>query len=235
MTTKKLQQKQADYDANYWEHDGFSTFENIRHLTLHVGKLVGKLSSYCEAKEHQKSHPDEQLKNEVIPDLLGYALQLSNWLEQDLSKLYAQRIKENKKYFDVEKEKNKRFADSLPDSVKEYGFNFYWDNAKVWRLKAPITQLAVSDLEWHFDVPFLWEGEGKYNLRAREVMEHPDIHRKEYDRMCATNSAYPIDVMENKGRLVILDGLHRLMKAYLNKQTHVQVRIIPRRFIPDIL
>lgn len=235
MTTKKLQQKQANHDASYWDHDGFSTFENIRHLTLHVGKLAGKLSAYCEAKEHKKGYPDDQIKNEVIPDLLSYALQLSNWLGEDLSKLYAKRIKENKKRFDVVKAKNKVFHDSLPDSVKEYGFDFYWDNAKVWCLKASVTQIAVADLEWHFDVPFLWEGEGKYNLCARDVLMHPELHREEYDRVLAANSAHPIDVMENKGRLVILDGLHRLMKAHMNKQTHVQARIIPRRFIPDIL
>lgn len=235
MTTKKLQQKQIDHDAIYWDHDGFTTFENIRHLTLRVGKLVGKLSAYCEAKEQTKGALDDQIKNEVIPDLLSYALQLSNWLEEDLSKLYVKRIKENKKCFDAVRAKNKAFHDSLPDSVKEYGFDFYWDNAKVWRLKAPITLIAVADLEWHFDVPFLWEGEGKYNLCARDVLMHPKLHREEYDRVLAANSAHPIDVMENKGRLVILDGLHRLMKAHMNKQTHIQTRIIPRRFIPDIL
>lgn len=235
MTTKSLQQQQADYDGEYWDHDGYSTFENIRHLTLHVGKLVGKLSAYCEAKEHEKGYPDDQLKNEVIPDLLGYALQLSNWLEEDLAELYAKRLENNKKHFDTEKEKRKKYYDSLPESVRQYGFDFYWDNAKVWKVKAPITQLAISDLEWHFDVPFLWEGEGEYNLCARDVLEHPELHREEYDRMLRADMAHPIDLMDNNGRLTILDGLHRLMKAYADKKTHVRVRIIPHRFIQDIL
>lgn len=235
MTTKKLQEQQAFHDAEYWHQDGTSTFENIRHLTLHIGKLLGKLSSYCEAKEHEKGYPDDQLKNEVIPDLLGHALQLSNWLDEDLSKLYSKRLKANKKNFETEREKRKKYHDSLPDSVIEYGFDFYWDNTKVWKLKAPITRLPISDLEWHFDVPFLWEGEGKYNLCAREVLKHPDSHRAEYDRMLRADMTHPIDVMENKGRLVILDGLHRLMKAYSNKKTHVHIRVIPRQFIQDIL
>lgn len=235
MTTKKLQQQQAEFDAKYWNQDDPSTFENIRHLTLHVGKLLGRLSSYCEAKEHEKGYPDDQLKDEVIPDMLSYALQLSNWLGEDLSKLYAKRFKAIKKQLDSDQKRRNDYHDSLPSSVKEYGFDFYWDNAKVWKLKAPVTQLAVSELEWHFDVPFLWEGEGKYNLSARQVLENPDQHREEYDRMLRADTVHPIDVMENKGRLVILDGLHRLMKAYLNKKTHVYARIIPRRFIQDII
>lgn len=235
MTTKALQQQQAEYDTRYWDHDGYSTFENIRHLTLHVGKLMGKLSTYCEAKEHEKGYPDDQLKNEVIPDLLSYALQLSNWLDEDLAVLYQKRLEGNTKHFDAEKEKRKKYHDSLPESVRQYGFDFYWDNAKVWKVKAPITQLAIADLEWHFDVPFLWEGEGEYNLTAREVLEHPELHREEYDRMLRADDVFPIDVMDNRGRLTILDGLHRLMKAYSQHKTYVQVRIIPRRFIQDII
>ncbi len=100
FSTMQLQKMQSDYDAKYWNHDGFSTFENIRHLTLHVGKLAGKLSAYCEAKEHARDYSEDQITEEVIPDLLGYALQLSNWLDQDLSNLYANRLKANEQRFE---------------------------------------------------------------------------------------------------------------------------------------
>lgn len=235
MTTKELQQQQAEYDTQYWDHDGYSIFENIRHLTLHVGKLIGKLSTYCEAKEHEKGYPDDQLKNEVIPDLLSYALQLSNWLDEDLDALYQKRLEGNAKHFDSEKEKRKKYRDSLPATVLQYGFDFYWDNEKVWKIKAPVTTCPIADLEWHFDIPFLWEGEGKYNLKARDVIERPSEHREEYDRMLRADMTHPIDCMENKGRLVILDGLHRLMKAFVKGEHVVRIRFIPRKYIPDII
>ena len=41
--------------------------------------------------------------------------------------------------------------------------------------------------------------------------------------------------MENKGRWLILDGLHRLVKAYELGQKKVMVRIIPREKVPEIL
>ncbi len=45
---------------------------------------------------------------------------------------------------------------------------------------------------------------------------------------------YPIDIMENKGRWLILDGLHRLMKAYSLGMKKVVVRKVPRELIPQI-
>jgi len=43
------------------------------------------------------------------------------------------------------------------------------------------------------------------------------------------------NVMENKGRWLILDGLHRLMKATILKMNKIRVRKIPREKIPEIL
>ncbi len=45
---------------------------------------------------------------------------------------------------------------------------------------------------------------------------------------------HPIDIMQNKGRWLILDGLHRLMKASILNMQKVQVRKISRDLIPKI-
>ena len=45
---------------------------------------------------------------------------------------------------------------------------------------------------------------------------------------------YPIDVTENKGNYVILDGLHRLVKCKLLGMNYVMVRIIPKSEIENI-
>ncbi len=47
--------------------------------------------------------------------------------------------------------------------------------------------------------------------------------------------SYPIDIMENKGRWLILDGLHRLMKTSILGTKTVRVRKISRDYIPDIV
>lgn len=121
-----------------------------------------------------------------------------------------------------------------PQIIKDVGFDFGWDARDVWKLDAPVTQMDVEDLEWHFDVPFLWENGGYYNLKPQEVLDNPNEHKDEYERTMGADLSHPIDVMENKGRWTILDGLHRLMKAVMLGQKNVTVRIIPRSEIPKI-
>lgn len=119
--------------------------------------------------------------------------------------------------------------------IEEVGFDFDWDEAKVWALDEPVIEMPLAELEWHLDYPFFWEGDGKYNLTPREVMEHPTEHQAEYDRVMAADTSYPVDVMENKGRLLLLDGLHRLTKLAISGAVTVKARMIPRSRIPEIV
>ena len=59
-------------------------------------------------------------------------------------------------------------------------------------------------------------------------------HKEEYARTMKADLIHPIDIMTNKGRWLILDGLHRLMKASILKMKTVKVRKIPRKMIPKI-
>ena len=94
MELNEEEGKQDEYDTNYWQHNA-SQLEKIRHITLHLGKLLGKLSSYCEKEEHGEEYPTTQIEKEVIPDLLVYCLQLANILGIDAEEAYKQRLNEN--------------------------------------------------------------------------------------------------------------------------------------------
>ena len=121
----------------------------------------------------------------------------------------------------------------IPQIITDVGFDFDWNEEKVWALDVPVEEMDASELAWHFDIPFLWE-EGIYDLAPIEVLDRPDKHQKEYDRVLRADLAYPIDIMWNKGRWLILDGLHRLMKAWVLGIKKVKVRKISRDFIPKI-
>ena len=95
---EELQKKQAEYDEKCWEINS-PDFEKVRHITLHLGKTLGKLSAYCERKDHKAEVSDEQIKDEVIPDLLFHALQLSNVMKVKLDEQYVKRIESNIKRF----------------------------------------------------------------------------------------------------------------------------------------
>jgi len=123
----------------------------------------------------------------------------------------------------------------FPQIIKEIGFDFDWDEKKVWKFVLPVIEMDINELIWHFEVPF-YSGDGnKYYVKPREVIDNPVDHKNEYEKMKGADLRYPLDLMENKGRLLLLDGLHRLMKAYIQGEKTVKVRIVPRGRIPEIL
>lgn len=122
----------------------------------------------------------------------------------------------------------------VPQIIKEVGFDFDWDERKVWALPVQAEEMNIKELVWHLDIPFLWEG-GAYNPKPKDVIDYPDDHREEYERTMHADLTYPIDIMENKNRWLILDGLHRLMKAFILEIDTVQVRKISRDLIPLIV
>lgn len=124
--------------------------------------------------------------------------------------------------------------EKLPKIIEEVGFDFDWSEEKVWALDVPVTEMEIDELIWHFNIPFLWWSDDIYNLKPSEVIESPEKYQKEYDRTMESDLSHPIDIMENKGRWLILDGLHRLMKSSILGMEKVNVRIIPRDRIEEI-
>lgn len=106
---------------------------------------------------------------------------------------------------------------------------------KVWALDFPIEEIDIEELTWHFEIPFHLEGRGVYNLKSSEIINNPKKYKKEYERTINSDLSFPIDIMKNKGRWLILDGLHRLMKAKILGIKKVNVRKIPRSKIKDIV
>jgi len=123
---------------------------------------------------------------------------------------------------------------NIPQIIQDVGFDFRWKSEKVWQLDVPTAPMNIEKLTWHFDIPFLRINDGAYNLTPRAVMESPEQYSQEYERTMKADMQYPIDIMENKGRWLILDGLHRLMQASIKNLDTVNVRVIPREKIPDI-
>lgn len=125
-------------------------------------------------------------------------------------------------------------SEQIPAIIEEVGFDFSWNEEDVWRLDYPIEEMDISILEWNLDIPF-WDGEnGSYCLTPNEVLENKEKYIDEYNRTMNADISYPIDIMENKGRYPILDGMHRLLKCKILNYDKVKVRVIPRDEIPNI-
>jgi hypothetical protein len=123
----------------------------------------------------------------------------------------------------------------LPHIIKQVGFDFNWDNKKVWALNLPVKEMSISKLSWHFDIPFWWHDGGYYNLKPSDVINNPEKYKQEYERTMSSDLSYPLDIMYWKKRWLLLDGLHRLVKAYILGENTIKVRKVPVKEIPNIL
>ncbi|NQV12902.1 MAG: ParB N-terminal domain-containing protein [Parcubacteria group bacterium] len=122
----------------------------------------------------------------------------------------------------------------LPKIIKEVGFDFDWSESKVWALDFPVEEIPLSALAWHFDIPFWDFLDDNYNLAPNQVISDPVKFEIEYSRTMKADLSHPIDIMKNKDRWLILDGLHRLVKAKILGYNKVSVRKIPRTEISKI-
>ena len=113
--------------------------------------------------------------------------------------------------------------------------DFMWDAEKLRKLDLPRAQLHTSSLEWHLSLPF-WLHDGcPFQVTPEQVAAEPRRYNQQYARTMAADLGYPLDVVEHPdGRITILDGVHRLLKARLTHQHHVDVRVLPWCQLDDI-
>lgn len=126
--------------------------------------------------------------------------------------------------------KNKK----VPKIIKDVGFDFNWKEEKVWALNVPVEEMEISELEWHFDVPFWNTPSGYYDLTPNQVLSEPKKYKEEFERTMKADLIYPLDIMFWKNRWLLLDGLHRLVKAKQLGMEKVKVRKITQESIPLI-
>ncbi len=93
MTLSELQQQRREADKNYW--DNRETIDEwTRHVLERITKAADKMSDFCSQRARKVNVSDAVIRTEVIPDLLGYALQLANLFELDVEEQYQQRVNE---------------------------------------------------------------------------------------------------------------------------------------------
>jgi len=114
ISVDDLRQFQEEYDKRFVDGK-FTGFEKVRHTTLHLAKLLGKLSKYCEKKEHGENYPSKEIEEEIIPDLLVYSLWLAREFDVKPDEAYFKRMIYNieRMYKDKSSEKEIELLKSL--------------------------------------------------------------------------------------------------------------------------
>ena len=124
----------------------------------------------------------------------------------------------------------------FPPEIREVYLDFDWDRRAVWALDIEVQVLERQRLEWHLDLPF-WSSrasEMRFDLTPRMVMGNPSVAPRHALRIEQADMAFALDVMEHKGRLCIMDGLHRLAKGVMEGREEAAVRRIPRSAVQPI-
>jgi hypothetical protein len=124
------------------------------------------------------------------------------------------------------------YRNRFPPEIAEYFYSI-WEKREIWVLDLPRITLPVRKLAWQLDYPF-WSIEPpkpRFDLRPRAVLERLDAYPRHRDRVRAAKLEFPLDVAQFGGRFVILDGLHRLLKAVLCGAADIECKLVPREYL----
>jgi hypothetical protein len=100
-----------------------------------------------------------------------------------------------------------------------------WSREELQALDLPIRDVPIGELAWMLDLP-CWPGGDAFEIRPLDVVDGPQLERTN-----AADLSQPLLVTRRHGRLVVLDGLHGLLKAARARRSTVRVREVP----PDAL
>ncbi len=115
-----------------------------------------------------------------------------------------------------------------PRVLTDAGLSLFVNTVRLRELPLPVVEIPLEKLLWHFDMP-VWEKDGTddWNLMPWEVIRKEEGTTTHWKRMEEADLGFPIIVTDYNHRLVILDGMHRLVKAYLERHATISAKVIP--------
>ena len=109
-----------------------------------------------------------------------------------------------------------------------------WNIRKLHSLDLPIQPVAVDDLAWLFDLP-LWQDNGtRFQVSPAQVRADPAGFPDHMRRVMASGLQHPIHLVEHNGRLVVLDGYHRLLKAAIQGHAQIEAMVLSQQDLQSI-
>jgi hypothetical protein len=122
----------------------------------------------------------------------------------------------------------------VPDELRPYVLELEWDRERLWQLELPVEDMSVDALAWQLALPWWRDGERYFSVRPLDVLTIPNPHREHFERAMDADLARALDVTPRNGSWIVLDGVHRLLKAVALGEKTVRVRKLPAEALPLI-
>lgn len=111
----------------------------------------------------------------------------------------------------------------------------YKPESRLWDLDIPTEEVAMSFLVHNLDIPYLdKEGTDDWNLTPRMLVEHTEKEPGHMKKVENADLSFPIEIYENKGVWIILDGVHRFTKAVIQGSETMKVRKVTKDMLESI-
>lgn len=119
-----------------------------------------------------------------------------------------------------------------PRILTDVGLSMFVNTVKLRELPLPIIDIEIKKLLWHFNMP-VWEKDGTddWNLRPREVIRKEKGTIGHQKKIQKADTSYPIIITKYNNQYVILDGIHRLVKVYMNGKKKIKAKVIPPEYL----
>ncbi len=123
----------------------------------------------------------------------------------------------------------------MPRFLRSVMLDFVWSHERLCALELPADRVPVDELRWHLALP-MWSFEGvPFAVSPVAVRAEPSRYWAQYARTMAADVAFPLHALKRPdGRVTVLDGMHRLLKADLLRHATVAVNTIPMARLDDI-
>lgn len=122
----------------------------------------------------------------------------------------------------------------MPQVTKSLGFDFWWDTEKLWNMDLPVEKVLVDELVWMLKLPFWTHNGSQAVLKPTEVKKDPEKYGDQYTQTMQSDLSHPISIIFLNDRWVIMDGLHRLLKANILGHKAIKAKRFQKAHIPFI-
>ncbi len=117
----------------------------------------------------------------------------------------------------------------------EIDVGFKVDYKKLWGLSIPVEEINISELEANLDFPYLeQEGTDDWNLTPRMLIDNFEKEISHAKKVKETNLSHPIEIYFHNDNWIILDGIHRYVKALMGGHRTIKVRKVSKEMLDRV-